>query len=151
VSDDRTEHVFTTQHSGRRIPTANPDGTIDGSWQRLLTDAAFGQLSLVVVTPATLQGWYIHGERSEWHVCIKGQLLIAQAGRGAVASSAAKPIAVEVPSLVPHGLYNAADVEAWVLVLSDLPHTGGEDEWPLPVADFELDHLAQLWHHYYGS
>jgi hypothetical protein len=145
------EHpVFETQHSGRVIRTCAPDGTEDGTWQRLLTTPTY-QLSLVVVNPLTLMGYYLHGERTEWHVCIKGQVLITQVARQAVPSSADRPVAVEVPALVPHGIYNASEEEAWVLVIADLPHKVDEDEWPLPVADFELEMLAEQWTKYYGD
>jgi dTDP-4-dehydrorhamnose 3,5-epimerase-like enzyme len=117
---------------------------------KLLTEET-SQVNLVMLNPYTFDGWYIHGDREEWHICIKGDVLVALAGQGAVPSGERQPQAVLVPNLVAHGLYNAGSEPAWVIITSDQPHRMGDDDYPLTVRQDELETLETLWNNYYGD
>lgn len=119
-----------------------------GTWMRLLTEET-SQVNLIVLNPLTFDGWYTHGERGEWHVCIKGNILVAVHDQGVEPTGELHSQAVYVPNLSWHGLYNASDEPAWVLVFAEQVHNRGDDEFPLPVGQDELDTLETLWNHYY--
>jgi dTDP-4-dehydrorhamnose 3,5-epimerase-like enzyme len=125
--------------------TYGPDAALTGSWARLLKDD-IAQVNMVEVAPYTFQGWYIHGDRNEWYVGIKGDLLVCEANGQAVS---AMGTAIFVPKLIAHGLYNASAETAWILVLSDQPHEMDEDSWGLPVQINELDALEIIWNNMY--
>lgn len=120
-----------------------------GTWSKLLTEET-SQCNLIRLNPRTMDGWYIHAERFEWHVCIKGNVLVAVAELGAEPTGESYPQAIFVPKLVPHAIYNASDEEAWIMVLSSQVHRLGEDEFPLPTYTDDLNKLGILWDNYFG-
>ncbi len=126
--------------------TYGPDEVLTGSWARLLKEEVV-QVNMVEVAPLTFQGWTLHGERNEWYIGIKGDLLVCEAGGQAVS---AMGTACYIPKLIAHGLYNASADSAWVLVLSDQPHDAPEeDQWPLAVQIAELNALQIIWDNMY--
>lgn len=133
------------------LPYENESGQDLGFWHKLLSGEYVSQISMIQLNPSTFNGWHIHSERTEWHVCIKGNVLIAQMEQGVVPCGEQNPNAVLIPKLVGHGIYNASDDPAWVLVMSDIPHRLGDDEYPFPVRTAELETMATLWEHYYDS
>jgi quercetin dioxygenase-like cupin family protein len=142
------------RRTARPRPLENPYGDPVGRWTPAILDGEIGQVDLVVIAPRTLHGFYIHPHRDEWHLCIKGRILVAQAGRGAIPSGEDHPEAVLVPALVAHGILNATDEEAWVLTASAQAHDLGSyglDSYPAPVSQEELAHLTRLWRDAYGK
>lgn len=134
----------------RQQAYVNPSGQRLGDWFRLLTEET-SQVNLIMLNPRTFDGWYTHGERGEWHLCLKGNVLIAQHDLGIEPTGEQHPQAVYVPNLVWHGIYNESDDPAWILICADQVHNRGDDEFPLPVQTGELETLATLWAHYYGG
>lgn len=135
----------------RRSEVSGPDNIPCSEWLTLLDHVEIAQVSLVTLYPSQFLGWEVHAERDEWHICLDGKMILAQASKGGIPMGGGFTDSVMVPSLVPHGLLNPSDSPVTLLIASSVPHYASEDCWHLNVAEGEVEHLLRLWQDAFGE